>query len=82
MWKRFLTYIHRNGGWRGIPIPWADDEDDSWNPRKAEYSAMETLIRRVNGLDIDSDSEDGQDEQDEREQEIDAGGDKPWRDLE
>ncbi|KAG8954847.1 hypothetical protein FRC04_010330 [Tulasnella sp. 424] len=27
LWRRFLNYIHGNGGWRGIPIPW-DPTDD------------------------------------------------------
>ncbi len=27
LWRSFLNYIHKHGGWRGLPISWDPDAD-------------------------------------------------------
>ena len=72
MWRRFLSLIHRNGGWTGDEIPWDaenDIEDDQLEEatRIGVLANMQQLAERVEALTLDAvfvEPDDGDDEED------------------
>ncbi|KAG8981810.1 hypothetical protein FRB90_006978, partial [Tulasnella sp. 427] len=36
LWRNFLNYVHRNGGWKGIQPDWDPSQDSSNNQARAE----------------------------------------------
>jgi helicase MOV-10 len=78
LWRAFLNYIHRSGGWTGKRIDWDDDDDEAINFLEQRQSKaknqMDDLVSRLQDLvleDRESDSEDGDDVHD-----------RPWREDE
>jgi helicase MOV-10 len=77
LWRSFLNYIYNNGGWKGPGIPWdpQDPVDDNGGydaaVRDTAMLDMNDFTRRMEALTME-----GADE------ELDAGVDRPWRDLE
>ena len=70
LWRRFLTLIHRNGGWTGEEIPW-DVENDIDDDQLEEVTRigildnMQQLAERVEALTLDAafvESDDGDDD--------------------
>lgn len=59
LWRRFLTLIHRNGGWTGDEIPW-DPENDVVDDQLEEATRigaledMRQLAERVEALTLDA----------------------------
>ena len=48
LWRRFLYFIYRSGGWKGVPFPWdpdADPEEDPATFDRAEQDLRELLRR-------------------------------------
>ena len=59
LWRRFLTLIHRNGGWTGDEIPWDPEnevEDDQLEEatRIGALEDMRQLAERVEALTLDA----------------------------
>lgn len=59
LWRRFLTLIHRNGGWTGDEIPWDTEneiEDDQLEEatRIGILDNMQRLAERVEALTLDA----------------------------
>ena len=59
LWRRFLTLIHRNGGWIGDEIPWDVDndiEDDQLEEatRIGRLDNMRQLVERVEAMTLDA----------------------------
>jgi len=59
LWRRFLTLIHRNGGWTGDEIPWDtenDVEDDQLEEitRIGYFDNMRQLAERVEAMTLDA----------------------------
>jgi len=59
LWRRFLTLIHRNGGWTGDEIPWDPEnevEDDELEEatRIGALEDMRQLAERVEALTLDA----------------------------
>ena len=59
LWRRFLTLIHRNGGWTGDEIPWDtenDIEDDQLEEatRIGRLDDMRQLAERVEAMTLDA----------------------------
>jgi helicase MOV-10 len=77
LWRSFLNYIYNNNGWKGPDIPWDPSEPvseaggyDAVVRNSAEMD-MNDFTRRMEGSVME-----GVDEV------LDAGVDKPWRELE
>ncbi|CAE6495202.1 unnamed protein product [Rhizoctonia solani] len=48
LWRRFLYFVYRSGGWKGAPFPWdpeADPDDDPDTFDEAEQDLRELLRR-------------------------------------
>ncbi|CAE6499995.1 unnamed protein product [Rhizoctonia solani] len=48
LWRRFLYYVYRSGGWKGVPFPWdpeADPDDDPDTLDEVEQDLRELLRR-------------------------------------
>ncbi|KAH7327647.1 AAA domain-containing protein [Rhizoctonia solani] len=48
LWRRFLYYVYRSGGWKGVPFPWdseADPDDDPDTLDDVEQDLRELLRR-------------------------------------
>lgn len=77
LWRSFLNYIHANDGWKGDEIPWNPsevvDEAGGYDAavRDAAKVDMNEFTRRMESLTLDGAEED-----------MDAGVDRPWRELE
>lgn len=41
LWRRFLYFVHRSGGWKGVPFPWNPDADPD------EQEAMSALAEQT-----------------------------------
>lgn len=61
LWRRFLTLIHRNGGWTGDEIPWNTDTEDELEDDQVEEATrigvlenMQRLAERVEALTLDA----------------------------
>lgn len=39
MWRKFLNYIHRSGGWRGQAKDWPDDDEDGEDGQPRDFFA-------------------------------------------
>jgi helicase MOV-10 len=79
LWKAFLTYIHKNGGWTGSPdIPWDPQEVDDGpggegygaRVRREAEAEIDELARRVMEVSMDASGEE------------DVNVDRPWRESE
>jgi len=76
LWRSFLNYIHQNKGWRGPDIPWDPlepiNEAGGYDIAAQNTAAldMNDLTRRMESMAMKS-AEEG----------LDAGVDKPWREL-
>ncbi|QRW00523.1 RNA helicase [Ceratobasidium sp. AG-Ba] len=85
LWRSFLTYIHQNGGWKGIPIPWQTTSVNSYNAASRREGAMAdlaSLIERTRTMNLSlGGAGGGSGEADEVEIE-EANVDRPWRDDE
>lgn len=77
LWRQFLNYIYLNSGWKGPPIPWDPTEpvDQAGmydlQARDTALLDMNEFTRRMEALTIEGTDED-----------LDAGVDRPWRELE
>lgn len=86
MWRDFLNYVWKNGGWRGKPRDWEEDYQDDGVASERDFiserrsdakGAMEELARMLETTviaEVDS-GEEGEDGDD-------GGQDKPWREEE
>jgi helicase MOV-10 len=80
LWRSFLNYVHLNGGWTGIPIPWdsreAVREEGGYDVEARERGAadMNALADRMQTLALDGVAE--------ALDETDASVDRPWREVE
>jgi len=76
LWRRFLTYVHTNGGWKGLEPSWdpTSEEDPLMDSARAQGQNMEDLTRRVREM-LKDGSQDVEDEDDARE----MHRDRPWR---
>lgn len=78
MWRVFLNYIYKNKGWKGPDIPWDPSEvvDEAGGydvaSRDAALVDMNDFTRRMEALTLEGVADD----------DIDAGVDRPWRDVE
>lgn len=79
LWKAFLSYIHKNGGWTGSPdIPWDPREVDDGpggegygaRVRREAEAEMDELAKRVMEVSMDASGEE------------DVNVDRPWRESE
>lgn len=78
LWRSFLNYIYLNNGWKGPDIPWDPSEPveetggyDS-AVRNAALADMNDFTRRMEDLTIEGAGD----------EDVDAGVDRPWRDME
>lgn len=80
MWRSFLNYIYLNNGWKGPDIPWdpEDDVDEAGGydcaVRDVALADMNDFTRRMEELTMEG-AGDGDGD-------VDAGVDRPWRDVE
>lgn len=53
LWRSFLSYIHEEGGWKGIPIPWqgADAYNDA-HRRRTAMNDLASLIERTRTMNL------------------------------
>lgn len=78
MWRAFLNYIYQNNGWKGPDIPWDPSEavDGAGGydiaSRSAALDDMNDFTRRMEALTLEGVADD----------DMDAGVDRPWRDME
>ncbi|KIY47323.1 RNA helicase [Fistulina hepatica ATCC 64428] len=80
LWRQFLNYVHDNGGWTGIPIPWDPNEpvdDANAYDQDVAQSAQAEMDRLMKALEVTTrgnvvveDDETG------------ANIDREWRDIE
>ena len=77
LWRSFLNYIYNNGGWTGPDITWDPqapvDEAGGYDKvvRDSVKLDMNEFARRMESLTMAEVHED-----------VDAGVDRPWRDVE
>ncbi|KAF9441768.1 RNA helicase [Macrolepiota fuliginosa MF-IS2] len=77
LWKSFLNYVVHNQGWRGPEIPWdASEPNDTIEgydreAQDTEHLDMNGFARHMEALALEAANED-----------LDAGIDRPWRELE
>ncbi len=77
LWRSFLNYVNLNDGWRGPDIPWDPsepvEEAGGYDVaiREAALLGMNGFTRRMETLVLEGAEED-----------IDAGIDRPWREVE
>jgi helicase MOV-10 len=81
LWRSFLNYVHRNGGWTGLcDIPWdsAEEVDDDREydavAREAALRDMNEFTRRMEAMTLGGMAEDGE--------VAEANADRPWREDE
>ncbi|KAF8761296.1 P-loop containing nucleoside triphosphate hydrolase protein, partial [Rhizoctonia solani] len=43
LWRRFMYFVYRSGGWKGAPFPWSPDADPDDDP--ATFDAAERDLR-------------------------------------
>jgi helicase MOV-10 len=82
LWRAFLNYIHRNGGWKGQPITWdpsAPVEEDGKYDQAARHAA-EVDMNELSKL-LESMALEGVEEADDAAN-AELNVDKPWRELE
>ncbi|CAE7158617.1 unnamed protein product, partial [Rhizoctonia solani] len=50
LWRRFLYFVRRSGGWRGTPFPWNPDDDPDEDPATVDSAEQDIreLLRRAN----------------------------------
>ncbi|KAH7340553.1 P-loop containing nucleoside triphosphate hydrolase protein [Rhizoctonia solani] len=84
LWRSFLTYIHREGGWKGSPIPWeGGDAGDAYSANQRSAVAMNdlaALIERTRTMNLSLGGGDAGDADDTDVQE--GNVDRPWREDE
>ncbi|CAE6366471.1 unnamed protein product [Rhizoctonia solani] len=49
LWRRFLYFVHRSGGWKGTPFPWNPDANPDEDPATFDSAEQEVreLLRRA-----------------------------------
>ncbi|KIY47324.1 P-loop containing nucleoside triphosphate hydrolase protein [Fistulina hepatica ATCC 64428] len=83
LWRQFLNYVHDNGGWTGIPIPWdpSDPVDDAKacdkDVAESAQTEMDRFMRALEAMTLANVADDSEDDD-----AADAGVDRPWRDIE
>ncbi|KAF9494839.1 P-loop containing nucleoside triphosphate hydrolase protein [Pleurotus eryngii] len=82
LWREFLNYVHTNGGWKGAPPSW-----DTSTPvdgaggydvqvRELAIADMNDFTQRMEELTLAGSAND------ENAEALDAGVDRPWREME
>lgn len=75
LWRSFLNYVHKNGGWKGLPIPWdvraAVREEGGYDAeaRARGKTDLDELAARVQAMSVEA-------------EEDDAAVERPWADRE
>ncbi|KAG9124505.1 hypothetical protein FRC07_011359 [Ceratobasidium sp. 392] len=84
LWRSFLTYVHQNGGWKGIPIPWQATTAQAYNDIQRRTGAMDdlaSLIERTRTMNLSLGG--GGAAEDADDVEVEEGNvDRPWREDE
>lgn len=76
LWRKFLNYVYRNGGWKGLEPDWDPNQDPPDGPggsgggrivKKTGLTEMESLAEELmhgvrRAVEDDTDSEDDYDE--------------------
>ncbi|KAG9044286.1 hypothetical protein FS837_008416 [Tulasnella sp. UAMH 9824] len=86
LWRKFLNYVHRNGGWKGLEPNWDPTSDSPDEPTQARGTASnggltemeslaERLRRRVSTAADQNTDQDGDYDEERREANEDRG---PW----
>jgi helicase MOV-10 len=85
LWRSFLNFVHLNGGWRGVEVPWDPTEpvdeagDYARGRRERAVDDMNEFARRMEELTLAGVEGAGGDAEDEE----DGGAvDRPWREVE
>ncbi|KAJ3904549.1 P-loop containing nucleoside triphosphate hydrolase protein [Lentinula edodes] len=86
LWRNFLNYIHKNGGWKGPPPTWDTrapvDDNGKYDVsvRNAAQADMNEFTRMIEALTLNGVQalEDGEDE----DQDVDHNIDRPWNEVE
>jgi helicase MOV-10 len=59
LWRKFLNYIHKNGGWKGVEITWDPEESvlpggyDSGVQQRAE-TEVEAMMARLKSVIVEN----------------------------
>ncbi|KAH7327648.1 P-loop containing nucleoside triphosphate hydrolase protein [Rhizoctonia solani] len=50
LWRRFMYFVHRSGGWKGAPFPWNPDANPDDDPATFDGAEQDIrdLLRRAN----------------------------------
>ncbi|CAE6384609.1 unnamed protein product [Rhizoctonia solani] len=83
LWRSFLTYVRREGGWKGGPIPWEADTSDAYSANQRSTMAMNdlaSLIERTRTMNLSLGGGEAGDADDTDVQE--GNVDRPWREDE
>lgn len=88
LWRSFLNYVHRNGGWRGKSIPWdplapvsgGAGYEYARGSRDAGVADMNDFTRRMEEMTLAGTNPENRDP--DEEDDNDDGVDRPWRDTE
>jgi helicase MOV-10 len=84
LWRSFLSYVHREGGWKGSPIPWeGGDAGNAYSASQRSAVAMDDLAllierTRTMNLSLGGGGAGNADDTDVQEGNVD----RPWREDE
>ncbi len=82
LWREFLNYVHTNGGWKGPPPSWDTsapvDGASGYDAQVRELAIadMNDFTQRMEDLTLAGSAND------ENAEALDAGVDRPWREME
>ncbi|KAF9487363.1 P-loop containing nucleoside triphosphate hydrolase protein [Pleurotus eryngii] len=82
LWREFLNYVHTNGGWKGAPPSWDTsapvDGAGGYDAQVRELAIadMNDFTQRMEELTLAGSAND------ENAEALDAGVDRPWREME
>ncbi|KAL5635882.1 hypothetical protein ACGC1H_004621 [Rhizoctonia solani] len=83
LWRAFLTYVHQEGGWKGVPIPWEGDASNAYSANQRSTMAINdlaSLIERTRTMNLSLGGGEAGDADDTDVQEGNVN--RPWREDE